>query len=521
MAFVYPSSDLDRPAALMNVLGSFWTITYRAQDQLTAYTRATAQMALQAQLNTLELVASLSRFTVPIWHTENWYMLTLLQSQLNTAATSLAQFNGQYLYDGTQQFDVPPASSLFAFPLPPDLAGATKVMNQITNPTLVLTDSLDYTLDTANGAIVFRENPFTNPLWASRPIWSNGQIVDQELVMWVFRGRFDYATIYQQFGYVLGLQLRSSTGYRELVNAVFDALVAGSTGGRIEHALSAITGIPLVQDAQEIVQVVTNDNEGLLIVTDQHVYRYQGCPTVPLVAVGDVVTAGQSLVDALQIFEFNQGIVPAELRALAMGRGFLATCFYGDLVFENKEVPLEVDLDHPSGYTFVRFGLGGFPLDVRHFFEEMQERGIQQLQQPSNPCQPGRRVGTLAHLLDARVNRVGEPGPQDLPKTINPLAFLVQNVLRNNAFLVQLKMCGMGRNSLGLYNAHYLRRILPPHTAMILLIELATNQESITPEDNVSETLGQFTALNILTDTTGVEQVQEYLGVRMISGTCQ
>lgn len=518
--FTYPANVFDRPQQLLATLGSFWSRTYLGEDQVLSLTLAAAQVAAQTHLDLLELVASMSRFEVPIWHRDNWYMLLIKESELNGASINLARFDGALAFDDAALFDTPQASPLHAFPLPDKLVNVPLVMNRITDPTVLLTDTVDFTIDNDAGAIVFRANPFDNPLVAVRNVYEDGEPVDREAALWLFRGEFDYEHIYRQFGYVLGLKLKSSKGYRDIVNAIMDNIVQGPTAVSIEQALAAMAGVPLVQEATETVEAISSDANGQLIITDRHVYRYSMRATAT-VAVGDVVRAGQSLVDAFEVIEFNRGQVPDSLQALAIGRGLLANCFYGDLIFDNKDVPLEVDESHESGYTYLKFGLGGFPADVTAFFDEMHLRGMVAYEsRDQSECAVVKRIGTLAHMLDKRTNPDGEPRAANLPATINPLKFLVENVLRNNAYVVKIKVAGMGPDALGLYNVRHLRRIIPPHTAMILLYEFVVEPDTLTV-DLVSETSAYFAGVDV-TDTIPENLVQERkVSVRMISGTCQ
>lgn len=518
--FVYPGSDLDRPRNLKAVLGTFWSRIYAAQDQVESYATAAGQQLAQTHLEMLETIACVSRAKIPVFHRQNWYFLALKQSERNDAQTSLAHYGDDIAYGDPAAYGVPTTRSDHAFPLPEKLQHAPLIMNRLTEPSVVLSNNIDFKLDTRRGALVFQKNPFDNPLIPQRPVYENGEIVDYEVGLWVFRGEFDWNFAYEHFGYQLGLKMQSSQGYKDLLNALFDALVRGANDAALEQALSAMTGVPLVQEQEETVEVVANNCDVLTIVTDKHAYRFNGLATA-LVAVGDVVHAGDPLVDALQIYEFNRGEVPTGLSGLVMGRGYLANCYYGELVFENKTLPLTVNETHASGYTYISFPLGGFPADVTKFFDEMHARGIVDAEQPPDDCDPSRRRGTLAQLLDTRTNRTGQPKANHLPATINPLEFLIANVLRDNAFLVRIKASAMGRTRLGLYNVRHLRKLLPPHAAMIILIELSPSQETVSSA-NICEHVAQFTAANRLLDTVPTHLVRERsVGIRLISGTCQ
>jgi len=536
--YTYPASDYDRPRNLLAVLGSLWAETYMGAYQPQTHVEAKGQVENQSLLDLMEVIDSAARRTVPIFHKDNWYALRLLASERNTAKTALARYDdGQVTYDDGSRYDVPQDVLTHAWPAPDKLVDVQLVMNRFTEPSLIWNDGIDYTIN--QDGIVFLQNPFDDPRVAKRTIYEDGIAVDEEALLWLFRGDFDWENIYYQYGYVLNMRLQSSKTFRDLMNAVFDALVGGMTARQIQYAFAALTGVPLVLEPTEVIEDISRDNNHRLIITDQHVYKFAE-DVLPIVEIGDTVHAGDPLVDALQIWEFNRGFVPPDLRALAMGRGFLATCYYGDLVFENRDVPLEVveAEDDPTGYTRVSFGLGGFPLDVEKFFDEIHERGVAYSELPIDPCEevptifvPGDecngvpdqhiRIGTLAHVLDQRPEKVGEPTAAALPSHINPLRFLIQNILRNNAYLIRVKTRGLGRDALGLYNARYLHKVVPPHTAMILLYELSPETDSIAV-DQITESMTTFQGMGPLTDTIDDSLIREpRFGIRVISGTCQ
>jgi len=331
-------------------------------------------------------------------------------------------------------------------------------------------------------------------------------------LLWVFSGDFDFDRIYQQFAYVLGMRLRSSRGYRELMNALFDGIIGGAGKRTLLLAFQAMTGITLTQDETETIEVVDTDAEHLIIATDANVYRYNLDATAT-VSVGDVVQQGDPLIDGLELIELNEGLTPDNLDALALGRGMLAYGFLGDLVFENKDVPLEVTeaSNHASGYTFVKWGLGGFELDVEKFFDDLHANGVAADQ-------------TVAMLLDQRDadKQSGQPVAANLPSTINPLEFLVENVLRNNAFVVRVRASEQTDAGVGLHNVRFLRKIIQPHTAMLLVIELSAAEESVTI-DLVSEAPGLFTAMEPLVESIDGEVFvkDDRRRLQVVSNACQ
>lgn len=528
MVTPYPNTPFDRGESLLATLGSFWASTYAGRDQVLTHVTALAQGGNQSLLDVLETINNLSRYSVSIYHRENWTALTLLESQRNDASTSLLKYDAGAFYDTGYRYDVVPPRADFAFPRPPRLAGVRTILNRFTSPSLVWTRGVDF--DLVTDAIVFAADPFADARVAKRDVYGdNGDVVDREAILWLFRGDFDWDAIYRQFGYVIGMRLRSSRGYRDLLNAVFDAIVGGTVKQQITTAFSVVTGIPLVKEPAEQVEDIWMQQGQRLVITDKNVYHLAADAEVT-VAVGDVVHAGDTLSDGLQFIEFNRGLLPDDILAMSVGKSFTNSCFYGDLIFENREVPLTVITDDPSGFTKLTWSLGGVPADVEAFFDEMHRRGVlaaqtvdacddgPQVSYPGDGCDTfttQRRKGTLAHLLDRRENPKGEPTAANLPRTINPLRFMVQNVWRNNAYAVKIKVAQLLPGGLGLHNLRYLRKIVPPHTALLLLIETSPQADTIdrTRWDDEVET---FTAVQPIEDEVGRERVDEQIQVRHV-----
>jgi hypothetical protein len=512
--FVFPSSDLDNPNALLNILGSFWANTYHARDQIKSYVRARGSVEMQYERDLLELIATVSRFTVPVYHRDNWYLLRMLESERNNVSTSLLLFDDpdvpDAVYDSSYQYDVPRDRPDSAFPVPSNLEQAPLAMNRITSPSLTLTEGIEYALVPERNAIVFKDNPFDNDLIPKQAIFENGVIVDREAVLWLFMADFDYDRIFRQFSYVVGLRLQSSEGFRDLMNTIFDGIVDGPQLYQVERAFEAMTGIMLCQSDGEVVELIDSDSQNTIVATDKNIYKYELGANI-IVQPNEELYQGQEITDGLQVHEFNAGITPDELEAIAMGKGFLAVGFLGDIVFENKDITLEVTEanDHPTGYTYLKWGLGGFPLDVEAFFDQLHANGVQKDQ-------------TLAMLLDQRApeNQIGQPTAFNLPSMINPLEFLVENVLRNNAFVVKVKVSDQLPSGVGLHNVRHLRKIIQPHTAMIVIYELTAGSESVTV-DLVSEAPAPFTATEpIIESIDGSSLVSECVTVRKVSETC-
>lgn len=101
--FSFPASELDQPSRLLEVVGSFWSNVYGGNYLVQSMLHARAQLDAQAHLDLLELIASMSRFNVPVFHTDNWLMLTLVESQRNETDANLAAYDGTLTYSDAFQ----------------------------------------------------------------------------------------------------------------------------------------------------------------------------------------------------------------------------------------------------------------------------------------------------------------------------------------------------------------------------------------------------------------------------------
>lgn len=479
--YVFPTSEYDQSRVLLELLGTFWSDTYPDQlveDLMVAYALA----ANQSHADMLDLVAACSRFDVPVHKIQKWYHLVLKESDHNTdAGTSMSVYGSGIVYGnqpgtGEQLKYGVPWFPYSVFPLPANLVNCPFIFNRITQPSVSLVLGVDYIIDTENQVIVFKDNPFENSNVATRDVYSAGEVTDTEASLWMFCPAFDAGDVYTQFAYPWRFELPSSNGYRDTVNSMWDGLVRGSAAQDIRGAISAICDVPLAQGA-ETVEVVTTDHNHLLVITDQNVYRFNPDATA-LVSVGDTVHADEPLVDSLQFYEFNQGDY-GDLSAVTLGEGFLPAGYYDSVSFYNETADLEVDT---SGvFTKVSFHVGGWPGDVEKFWDDFHTKGVAQGQ-------------TLAHLLDQRTNKVGEPQASNLPATINPLEFVAENVLRNNAFAVKIVVNCLGDNAVPLAHLSHLRRLIVPSTVMLLALELAAPDDDVILTEYTAETQEPYLA---------------------------
>lgn len=494
--FTWPSSDLDVPDRMLASLGSFWADVYQGSDLVAGLLAARAGLERQTDNDLAELLALLSRLKVPVFHTDEWYRLTLKESARNTSGALLARFDGTRSFGDGLLFDVADDTPWNVWDAPAGLAQAPLALGGVDGTGPCWCHGIDFLH--SGDALWFREDPFDQEGVLVREMFDGNEIVDRECDLWLYRGLWDVDAVYTQFGYVLGIRHGSSAAYRDLVNAVFDGLVEGTSRKTLQQAFAALADVPLAL-ADEVVEAVYQDRRGLCVVTGENAYRYHAGSKV-LVGPGDRLLPGDPLTDTLLFYELG-GSVP-DVRALAVGKGFLAGGYYQDLVFENKEVPWVVTPDPSGGPSRVSFEVGGLPGDVDKFWDDVHGAGVA----ADTP---------LISLLPAPLT------------TVNPLAFLARNVFRNNTFVVKLRTDLFGPNAPGLSAAAALRRLVPPQTACIVLAELAYDGDRVAMDGPGDETNPGYeeTVLVFLGQNFG-EQVSptlvtETVTCRLIGGQCQ
>lgn len=497
MAWQYPTNDLDKPDQILPLLGSDWDEMYEGRQMLVDGIQARTGMAKQVHQDLVEAGDALSRQKCPIYHTELWLPIRLRESEMNSTDAAMWRFDdaGLPTLDTILAFDVALNGSSYTFTRPAAMVGCPVIINRITEPSLSLQHGFDYYLDPARNALVFRQNPFDNALIAKQEIFVDGVAVDREIVLWGFQVQLDWELPYYHFGYMLDLRMPSSQGYLDVLNIIFDGIINGSSTGTIQDLVAAMTGIPVATVSGEVVVDVRRDARHNLILTDHSCYK-ASLNASPVVAVGDILTRGQSLTDALTILEFRRGtdISDSDLAMLTLYEGFLTPGFQGEIGFRNIRTPVVVS--GAAGAERVEWALTGHPLDLTRFWDLVHERRLTYGE-------------SLYELLE------GLPG--GVPAEINPLQFLADHCFRNNAFVILLKCEGFGDTAAGLAPSRFLRQLLPPNVAVLLVLELPVMSDSVTM---VTDGPGDsFDAMEPL--TTAVTDVELGYWCKIENFTCQ
>ncbi len=261
-----------KPAEILGLLGSLWTHYYGGSGPLLTMIRANLEIHSQMIRNLDETVSCMSRFAVPLYHTENWVLLKLPREYK----------------DGR------------CFPKPPGLVSLPLLLNRMTDSTLMLQEGIDYHI--CDRDIEFMADPFDNELIS----WG-----EDTAYLWGVNGQFDREYVYKHFGYIH--QIRRTSGqsyeaYKRIVNAIADCVVCGTTIAGLEALLAAALGIP-VADGEETVLMSATDRRGRFLATTRNIYRIAS-DAILGPPMGSQPRTGVPLVDAFRISEFRPNRLP-------------------------------------------------------------------------------------------------------------------------------------------------------------------------------------------------------------------
>lgn len=461
------SSELADSSVLLQLLGSHWNTTYRGEATVGKLLHATGRLAQQTENDMYETLDSLSFDTIPVWHRERMRPLILKESELNT------EIRGVLLWDDAEQvadfddarrftFDGLVNREVYSFPIRSDIHSIACITELTNDCRMSLTWQLDFFLDATRQAITFYDNPFNNPLLTPRITFDAAGNTIRTLELWMWAVDFDRKHIYTQFGHLIAEEFASSDMYRRFVSAAMLALRSGGGRTHIERIAEAATGVLLAQSA-ETVELLLTFGTRKIAVTNKQVYQYLTSANW-MVAVGDVLSPGQPIVDALRLTPAKSIYIPDGYLGFCLGQGLLnPVVIKQGLFFYNKEVPLRLVSRH--GKRFAEFELGGTGADLAAFWEHAH--GAQ------TPY-----TSTLAYLLDARLPKSTNAADAALPATINPCRFLFDNLLSVGVSWLHVNIADCD-GGIGLHALNLIRDILPPWLMLAVQLNLLAGTKII------------------------------------------
>jgi hypothetical protein len=459
---VFPARLTDDKYNFLDLHGDFWKTMYVGADLVADVMFAMAQEYSQANSNYVELVNVLSRETVPLYHSEQWYALKILESQL---VRDSLRYGDDTTYGAGYSYGSNLIGGVYRAKLPDGLISVPVITSRVSlDETEILVNGVDYYLK--NGFVYFSNNPFERQ-FDIEPVSNDlGDVTDRTATLWLYSSKWDHDYLYNNYGYMLFAAQTTSEQYYGLIRTTFDSFTAGTAHTSVANALGYIFSAP-VAVSNEIVEAVLDSDDSQLVVTDKHVYRGELAATA-LKTAGDLVYKGESLFDTVNFYDLSRGDVPP-VAGIALDVGMLPAAYSSSLFFPNRDVPLVVE-ENVDGKTKVSFEIMGNAQDVSLFFDDMHNRAI------------AGGLNTLAELLDVRgTSATTQPTAASLPSTINPCELLVKNVLRFNCAFAKITVISNGISRPELINSSMLRKLIPPWFVLMLYLELDIAAEAISP----------------------------------------
>ena len=418
--FTYPKTDLDRSEVVRSLLGGYWNEVYEGKDQVADIVDARINLWQDAVEVWNEAVNSKSRFTISPLKTKSWTYFSIIKGK---GVATESSFGGGGSY-GASAISYG-ATKGIAWALPDGIKGVSQIYNRISSPSASLFEGVDYTINKLTGQIVFVRDPFINSKFATRDVIVDG-VTDQEMALWLYRPKIDQRSVQQIFGLPIGLDGESDEYYKNFVNTVYDSLILGMSYGRMASLFGHALHSPVSHEEETVERI--HDVVRKVIITDKNVYQlpYKASASV---SVGDSLIAGDSLSNALSIKELQRNTDITDISAITLPKGFIDNGFAYDLSFINENTTPTIST--LNGATDFRFKVGGHPFDVDRFWDEVHSRGLA-------------KGNTIAQGLDQRIEKFGEPDKESLPSIINPLRFLIDEIIPGSITLVTIKVEGIG-----------------------------------------------------------------------------
>lgn len=500
-------------------LGSFWSRHFPGKGTLRAFLDSLVLAYKQTQQALLETEAAVGRRTIPLYHRELLFPLKLTYSSGDTLDYNKIKYGSGILYGSGNSYgdlitfvpeEITPAmaarvearksyrSTLVTrrpiYPLPSGLKRIGMLSNRISQPSMVMVNGIDFIID--EGVIVFTKEPFNMVEIPQLELYNaSGVHYDDEILLWATAADFDFEYVYNHLGYIFELRGETGTVYRDILNLVWDCLQEGITANTFRQMLSTVSGIPIAKD-DETILIIQETTSQQVLVTESNVYAVPADAALSAF-VGKQLKIGDFLSDGIQIFEGSgtNKTIPSDFDALVLGREFLGADYLSVISFPNKTVDLEYLGTDAAGYPKIRFEVNGFPGDVDAFWDAVHERGVA----------AGK---VLANYLDIRETPADQPTAINLPETINPAQFVMENLIGDNLILVKMKLEQFTEDPKRTSYLSLIRQLLPAHTAFLLYIDAASSVEYVTSDDS-SETLE-----GLVVDDSGVtlmetERVEE------------
>jgi len=452
---------LSSKQAFFSFYGSFWRLFVEDAAAVKELAQATSLLLAQLEQKRSESDLLFSHQQADNYRLRYWRPLTFRESELNSTTNVVSWGSGRIWGDGLLWGQR--RGDAVAFAVQSEIKDIGFMVNDLADPTMILTQGVDFVLDTQLRRLTFKLNPFEDPRIEIRDVFSGGAKVDREIVIWAVAVAEHDRSVYLRHGAILGLQDAGEAAYAASVASAYKMLLQGPSQSALRQALHAVAGIRVAEGDETVEIIDSSSQDKLLIITDRNVYRFHVDAT-PQVAVGDVLIKDDLLADTVEVQSLG-GLTPDLSSIPALVFDETNSNNTGPIGIDNLEVAVTpVDVD---GDIDIEFPVQGRDADVAAFWAGIHARG----------AQSGR---TLADIV------IEWKGTLDT--TINPVELLAGFLLANNAVLISLKPEQfLVRDSLGAKLTTVISRFLPPRMLAFQFMFLTPTIDTYTPGGALDE----------------------------------
>ena len=255
------------------------------------------------------------------------------------------------------------------------------IINRLWDPSVALVRGVDYVLE--EGDLVFRDNPFNNPLIPVRQVANQLGEADELIVLWMSEAEYDRMAIHNAGGYIFFRDTPTDVSaevYAQAVKALFAISAGGPTISAIDSLIAATSGLPLTVEPVETVESIFTFQGDTMVLTDAQVYRIsQGLVLRDSIVAGASLRSGSPLTTATRVDDSvsNPGWWN-DIPLLTLGENLIPDSQVGGSIgFANASVPVDVTrvVQSTAGTTTsARFAVVGKRRCVTQFWSAMEAR---------------------------------------------------------------------------------------------------------------------------------------------------
>ena len=476
-------SDFSNKDAFLDFFGSFWNRFFPDQQVLGGVAAGDAHTIAQTYQDMVEQINATSLDTITPFHRELVHPIVLKKSAFSQGPDFLTFGNGAvfgqqpeggkfrsgvtFQYGGLEQ-----RSGLYYIGIPDRIKNVGRcIINGLIDPSVMLVRDADFIL--VDDTIVFKDDPFANPLIAQRAVAAEDGVGDDvEIVLWATNVDIDRKDLYRQYGFAVSNLQDSSEAYRVALRAIYHTFAGGPTLHMLDSFVAALAGLPLARRGNEKVLSIETFGTNTLVITDAEVYSFDQATLDlrPEIQAGTVLWAGQPLTTATQVFD--RTLQPnwwVPLSGLTIGRDWLVADITSALTFTNQVVPVELGITEVSGVgnsgRTGKFYLAGKPSDVEIFWKGVRARSLQE----------GRFLGDELYRRAGVVDGDGNPDfTQDL--NVTPLEILANDLLADGVIPVRIEVSSLPQAQFLLQNLRILRDVVPAYLGLMILIDVSIEE---------------------------------------------